>query len=430
MHTGLVHSAGGSQENIRKKQMTVVSEWVLFLIHPLTSVVTAFSNYKSSNAKNIFWLFIAFYGFTMVISDEEMDANRYREQFIELTKTEVTTSNFVSMLYQEESNYVDVAQPLLGFIVSRFTNDPRILFAAFGLVFGFFYSRNIWFLLERSGKRIKGSSIIYLLVFSVVIGFWSINGFRMWTAAQIFFFGSMKYLFENNKNGILIAASSILFHFSFMFPVSILLVFTAIPRNAAFLYWFFIISSFLSEINIELISNALTHFLPGVFHQHIQGYTSLEYVESISTEIQTRNWRFLLYSKSIKWVAILFLSVIYFNGRKFILENKPFQSLFCYAILLMAATNLMNNIPSMGRFYLVAYLFVFALIFLYLQQAPSFKLKGLALTVAFPFLVFYCVGMINGSFATIGLLTLFGNPVCAILPFGVEGNTYIGLYLQ
>jgi len=197
------------KENIHDNGKTLICGWILFLIHPLTAVVTAFANYRSSFAKNIVWLFVAFYGFTMVISDEGMDANRYRDDFLTLTKTEITAKSFVGMLYQEDSQYVDVAQPLISLLVSRLTNDPRILFAVFGLIFGYFYSRNIWFLLDRSGKGVKGSSLIYLLTFAIVIGFWSISGFRMWTAAHIFFFGSAKYFFENKKTGILISATSV-----------------------------------------------------------------------------------------------------------------------------------------------------------------------------------------------------------------------------
>lgn len=419
-----------NKEKTRFNRISALSEWGLFIIHPVTAVITAFANYRSSFAKNIVWLFVAFYGFTMVISDEGMDANRYRDDFLSLSKTEVTAKSFVGMLYQEDSQYVDIAQPLISLLVSRITNDPRILFAVFGLIFGYFYSRNIWFLLDRSGKGVKGSSIIYLLVFAIVVGFWSISGFRMWTAAHIFFFGAVKYFFEDNKTGILISATSVLFHFSFMLPVSLLLIYILIPKKIPILYWFFIASSLISEIDIGLINNTLTGILPGVFHHHIQGYTNLEYVEGVASELQTRNWRFLLYAKSIKWVTILFMSVIYFNGRRFLLENRNLKLLFCFALFLMASINLVSNIPSVGRFYLVAYLFAYALIYIYLQLAPDFKLKDFSLLVSFPLLLFYCVGMIQVSFLTIGLLTLLGNPINAILPFGAEGNINIGYYIE
>ena len=138
-------------DDFRNKRKSLMSAWILFFINPFSATIIAFVNYRSAFAKNILWLFVVYYGFTIVISDEGMDANRYRNNFIALTSNKISAKDFVDLLYQEETEYVDVAQPLITFFVSRLTKDPRILFAVFGLVFGYFYSRNIWFLLERAG---------------------------------------------------------------------------------------------------------------------------------------------------------------------------------------------------------------------------------------------------------------------------------------
>jgi hypothetical protein len=412
-------------DDLRSKRKSVVSEWMLFLIHPVSALVLAFGNFRSSYAKNILWIFVVFYGFTMVISDEGMDANRYIDNLAALTSSKVTAKDFVDLLYQEETNYVDAAQPLITFLVSRLTMDPRILFATFGLVFGFFYSRNIWFLLERAGPSIKRSSLIIIFVFTIIVGFWQINGFRMWTAAHLFFFGAIQYLIDNKKSGIAIAAMSIFFHYSFIFPTALLLVFMVLPKKAPWFYWIFVITFFISEVNIPILTDKLTSILPGVFHQRIEGYTSDVYIEAVGVDVATRNWRYSFYSQSIKWVATGFLSVIYFFGMRFIKENKNFNTLFCFALVFIASVNMLSNIPSMSRFYSVAYLFIFAFLFLYLQHAPDFRLKKFILVITFPLLIFYSLGMINISFMTIGLVTIFGNPIFALLPFGAVDNAII-----
>lgn len=398
------------------KQNPVIAEWILFVIHPVSALLLAIVNYKASFAKNIVWLFVAFYGFTMVVSDEGMDASRYRDNFIHFTVSDLGAKDFVNQLYKEGSSYVDVAEPLISFAVSRFTGDPRVLFAVFGLIFGYFYSRNIWFLLERVTGNISKVNLIYIFVFAIIVGFWQINGFRMWTAAHIFFYGAIKYLYDNRKIGILISAISILFHFSFMFPVSLLILFVFIPKRISFLYWFFIVSSFLSEINIDVVSSTLTNILPGVFHSRIQGYTSQGYAEVLADEMMERNWRYILYGKSIKWVLIVYLSLIYFNGIKFIKENPAFKTLFCFSLYFMALTNVVSNIPSIGRFFMVAYLFVYAFIFLYLQNAPDFRFRKTAHLFAWPLLFFYCFGMVNIALSTIGIVTVLGNPIILFSP--------------
>lgn len=400
--------------DIRSKYKSALAAWILFLLNPFASVILAFKNRKAVYAKNIFWLFTAYYGFTLVISNEGMDANRYRDFFISLSYSDFDFKNIADLLYQEGSTFLDPAQLVISFLVSRFTSDPRFLFAVFGLVFGYFYSRNVWFLLERTGTEMKKSAVIYFAVFVIVLGFWKISGFRMWTAAHIFFFGASQYFLDNKKSGILIAAVSVLFHFSYMFPVGLLLAYMTLPKKASLFFGFFILAFFVSEIEISVFSETLTRFLPDVFHQRIQGYTSEAYVESEAAALETRNWRFILYRQSIKWTSTVFLTVIYFTGKKFLQENKSYHILFCFALFLMASVNVFSHIPTMIRYYPVTYLFVFALIYLYLQHVPDFPLKKMLLLIAFPFLLFYCVGQINISLMTIGMITVMGNPFVAL----------------
>jgi hypothetical protein len=402
--------------------------WILFFIHPLSALIIAFKNYRLPYTKNILWLFVIYYGFNIIISDQGMDANRYRDNFITLSSSEVNTRNFVSLLYQDESSYVDAVQPLITFFVSRLTNDPRILFAVFGFVFGYFYSRNIWFLLDRACNPIKNSSFIYIFVFSIIVGFWNINGFRMWAAAHVFFFGAIQYILDNKKSGIFFAASSIFFHFAFMFPVSLFLTFIVMPKKVPIFYWFFIVTFFISELDISLIGSILTKYLPSVFHQRIEGYTNISYAQAVAEELQSRNWRFSFYSQSLKYVSAGFLSLFYFFGMKFFKENRHHNSLFCFSLFFLGIINLVSNIPSVHRFYSVAFLFTFALIFLYLQNAPSFVLRKQMLFISFPLLVIYCLGSIQVSFYTIGLITVFGNPLFALLPSIEDMDVHIKFY--
>ena len=52
-------------------------------------------------------------------------------------------------VYEEgERDSIDFVEPLISTIVSSFTSNYKILFAIYGLIFGFFYSRNIWILLK------------------------------------------------------------------------------------------------------------------------------------------------------------------------------------------------------------------------------------------------------------------------------------------
>ena len=60
--------------------------WVLFILWPFYALVFAIKNYRHAFAKNIVWMFIVFYGYSMVIVgdlENGADATRYRDQFPE-----------------------------------------------------------------------------------------------------------------------------------------------------------------------------------------------------------------------------------------------------------------------------------------------------------------------------------------------------------
>ena len=405
---------------IRSRYKAILSVWTIFLLNPLSAVVVAFSNHRESYTKNIIWLFVTYYGYTLIISNEGMDANRYRDFFISMSYIRYDLRGLLDLVYQEGSNFLDVAQLFISFFVSRFTSDPRVLFAVFGFIFGFFYSRNLWFLLDRSGEKIKTESLIYIIVFAVVIGFWKINGFRMWTAAQIFFYGFFMYIIDKKKIGIVIASLSLLFHFSFVFPIGMMLLFIALPKRESWFFAFFIITFFLSEVDIQVFTDRVTSILPDVFRTRIEGYTSEAYLEATQSSTEAKNWRYNSYRLAIKWASTILFCVIFFYGRNFLKGKESLRNLLCFSLLMLGVVNFFSNIPAMMRFYPITYLLVFSFFFLYLQHASDFKLKKFVLSISLPLLLFYCIGQINTALMTIGLVTILGNPIVALL----SDNTY------
>jgi hypothetical protein len=398
------------------------NNYLLFLLQPFLALIFSLKNYKAAYSKNILWLFVIFYGFTLVISNKGIDANRYRDRLVEMSKVEMTMDNFIGGLYTQETQYVDVAQPLITFLVSRITTNSRILFAIFGLIFGYFYSRNIWFLIERAGPYIKRSNLIILFTFAFIIGFWSINGFRMWTAAHIFFFGAVRYLMGDKKRGIPIAAISLFFHFSFMLPVAILCLF-AILRNRVHLYfWFFIATFFITELNLGGVREILTNILPDIFHRKVFGYTQESSLQATAQAFQMQSWHARYYGKALHWVVIIMISLIYSKGLKFLKTDKRFIPLLGFSLLFLGAANIASLVPSGGRFLSVADLFAIALIFFYMEHAPAERLMKKLLPITLPALLLYCIVALRIGFDTIGVMTIIGNPVVALF-----GNVNIAL---
>lgn len=387
----------------------------LYAISPFLTLLIAIKNYKASWAKDVVWLFVAFYGYTMVISVETMDANRYRDWFLQLVQSDMTFAHFIDLLYSQTTNYVDILQPVISFLVSRITSDYHILFLVFGFVFGYFYSRNIWYLIDKSGYPLKRESILLIIVFACIIGFWDINGFRMWTATHIFFYGTIRYLCEKKKKGLIIAVTSIFVHFSFIFSVLILVIFVIIKEKVHIYFWMFIITFFVAEIDLELIRKTLFNFAPDFLNDRITNYTSEDKIESLKETYHQLSWHAQYYAKVLKWVIFTFIIVLYFKGLKFIKANKILNSLYSFSLLFLAFANIVSFLPSGIRFVSVAILFALSTIFFYTQFGPKEQYIRKISPLAIIALLFYCVVKLRIGFNTIGVITILGNPLLSIL---------------
>ena len=163
--------------------------WMFFWFSPLITTVFALKNHRYTFAKNILWAFIVFYGFTFAIGEESTgsDIVRYVEEYQLLYGETFTFEEIVK--YYRNRGEIDVLRTFLAMSVSRFSNSQSVLTAVYGLIFGFFFSRNLFYLLSKLEGKSRRVTFLLLSCFFLAVPIWNINGFRMYTAMHMFFYG-------------------------------------------------------------------------------------------------------------------------------------------------------------------------------------------------------------------------------------------------
>lgn len=384
----------------------------MFFLWPALVLFQSIKNYRQSWAKNGLWLFIIFFGFTF-IPREGNDSTRYILYFQELHQSNIPFSVFSSMLYSEGSKYVDIFQPLITLLVAKLTGDPRILMAVFATIFGFFYSRNIWYLIDKTDK-LNFYTRMLIIIFSLIVPFWYINGVRFWTAAHIFLFGALPYLYEGKNKKIWVSLLSIFMHFSFIFPVLILLAYHVIKNRTTVFFIFFFVTIFVSEINIPLLRNILIQYTPEVFHSRIEGYTDDEKIEkSKSSDLPKLNWYVIWHGRALRISIQILLVFIYFKGKKVWLKQKELLRLFSFLLLFNGFANLGSMIPSVYRFISVAHLFSVSFLFLYFDNNEKEGVSKSIFLFLIPAMVLFLVVAIRKGFDNTGIFAFITNPLIA-----------------
>jgi hypothetical protein len=384
-----------------------------FMIWPFGVMVDAVNNWKKPYSRDVFWLFCIFFGFTFVIAEEGgADSDRYAKLFIEYAHSDMSLSLLWHSLYSSGSDSVDIASPLITYLVSRLTDNPRYLFTVFGLIYGYFYSRNIWYVLGKIKGNFTIVVLVYILAFALLIPLWSINGFRMWTAAQIFLYGAFPFLMEGDKKRLIWALISVFFHFSFSYPLVILFLYILFGNKMNIYFSFFIITSFLNELNLDFVRSSLS-FLPDVFQSRITGYTNTDYIQYTKESNQELNWYVAYAVKGIKWASYIIVLFTFLRCKKVLFERRDLTRLFSFTLLFFGFANIFSLLPSGGRFVIVAELFLFAFFIFLITTWPGIKWSYQIQVLCIPFLMLYFIYQIRLGMDFFSLMTICGNPLLA-----------------
>jgi EpsG family len=412
----------------KKRLQSSDSHWFIFLLLPFFASLTALKNYRAGWAKNVVWAFIVYYGFTFASAKESLDTadiNRYVDDLKDLYGRSLGFYDVLEII--KDSGEVDILRTLIAIIVSRFSQSSAVLTAVYGFIFGFFFTRNLWYLLERLKGKLKGMVVFFLLVFFLINPIWNINGFRFNTAALVFVYGALPYLYENKKSRLIFCFASILVHFSFLFLVAFLIIYIFAGNRKTVYFVFFIASVFFNNLNIGQFNSFLEQNLPEVFLERSKNYREegrvdefREHDESVKIERETgkfikKNWYAVYYMRCMYWSLTLLLIGLYIFGKNIFAGSKWLLNGYCLSLLLFGAGNVMQSLPSGERFMMIASLLTVSVIVFYLQnQAHELYISRITV-IAMPLLLLYVTVSLRNGLYTISVNTILGNPFFAML---------------
>ncbi len=398
--------------------------YISFFIWPFGALLLNILNIRASYFKNLLWMFIIFYGYTFVLNSEERDADRYKNKLIEFyEQKDLSLEDIFGEVYTE--NYTDILQPTVTYIISRFTNDPQILFALFGFIFGYFYSRNIALILELIPTKLNKHETLFLTLLAFLIPIWQINGFRMWTAAHIFIFFFLKFLKHNNKKYLFGTFLTFFVHFSFIFPIVIMSIYMLLGNRTNLYFVFFLITFFVSEVSINF--SKIVPDLPLVFQDRIESYTNQDYIDFASSKQVQVNWYIMYRGRIIRYLLYSLLVFLYLIRSRFFKNKQVVWNLISFTFLFASVSNLLlaQPVASLGRFIAISNLLVCITLLLLFEYLPK-KMVRIASPIIFSIISFYLIIEIRIGFDTMGTSTIALNPFIA--PFINENIPLIDFF--
>lgn len=370
---------------------------LLFLLWPFIAFITALANYSQKESRKVVYIFFIYYGLTYVIGNQGyVDAVGSAMQLRVISA--LPFSDFfkiVGGLYTE-GNSVDIVQKFIVFVVSRFTSYYGVLFASFAVVFGYFYIKSINLLHDRYQENPGWNALIFMIFFCLILPITSINGFRMWTAAWIFFYGAYHVIIYRDARYLLLAISSSLVHWSFLTANVVLLIYF-LAGNRNIIYIPIVISSFILPNLISPFFQSISMKVGGPLQMRYEGYSSEGYIIGIRESYEEASWFLTLSNDLVFYYFLVAIAIIkFFFGNQ--MKDKSELNLFSFLLLFLSFINFAKPIPSFGgRFQIVFYLFAALYVFLFFLKIPGNKINLLTWVGLFPMMLNAAVTFRVGS---------------------------------
>lgn len=369
----------------------------LFLIWPFLAFLSAVTSFHRKESQIIVYLFVIYYGLSYVVYFEgQSDSVRYAEGLTAVAALPFSEIFRVVSGYYSGETSMDFIEPLISFLVSRFTTDHKLLFGAYAALFGFFYLKSIAFAYSLYRKNQGLESLIHLLFFVLVLPVTAINGFRMWTAAWVFLYGAYHVILYRDPRYFLITFGAALVHWSFLTVNGLLLVYF-FAGNRNMIYLPLAAASFVVPTLLSTLFQRLALIMGGGLRGRYDMYSNEAYVMVVKEQSGGDAWFMRVGYDLIFFYILLSMFFIHYKFRKKI-NLKAEENMFSFLLLMLAFVNFGKEIPSFGvRFQIIFFLFGTLYLILCYSKLNSQGVGWLTIIGLFPMLLLTAIVFRQGA---------------------------------
>lgn len=344
---------------------------ILYIFFPFFAFLHSLKNFATKQSGIIFVLFSALYGYCFTFKITTADSFRTALGFY-LTEPRLIADIVESY---SEGGITDIFKPVTYSITKLFTDNPKILFALYGFLFGLFCYLSIKILVrERVGKNDLYLIVLMIMFFSVN-SIVNINGIRFWLATWVFFYFCVQYFLYSNKMAIVGLFAVTLVHFAYLVIIIYVVLLKKLylsffRRNPLkVLFILFIISFFASFILPEsTIRNTIGEDVTemAALNRKYSAYTdmSVSYSRRGNDLYSQTNIAFTNYSQYAAKTMAFILCIIIYRRFKNLAKSSTTTTLFILVLAFFSFSFLSSSLMhSGGRYLIMSWLFLLYLLF-------------------------------------------------------------------
>ncbi len=362
-----------------------------------------FYSIKNNAVKSFPWLFALFFFFfgTQITITDTNDFGRYVQNFLYLSND--GNISFLEYFFSlNEGNQIDYYLPFMTWLISRFTSNSQLYAGILAMLMGLCFGFNFAYIAKRLEYTNFFSLVLLFLLFLIPRTFLCTH--RWWMALQVFLLGALPFVLDGKNKYVLFSVLSIFIHFSFLYPLALLLVYRLFPRRSLlpFVVLFFLVN-ILDSLDINALAKIFEQYLPDNYVARNESYINAEFLE--------HNWFSQSYKILWKYINIFLAFYIYLNSKMLFGSDSRLRDVFVVALLIGSFVGITSMTEWGGRYSDLSNFLFCCLYVLILSKQPN-ESNGFykVITVLSPFLVYNILFQIRGILGAVGLESLlFGN---------------------
>lgn len=328
---------------------TVVNKIILFILNPFISAIVALKNIRDGVSHRILYLWFLVFG-AALIPNEELDAYRYYEQFVQ--ERAYSWERYISSIkdyFSFNTEIKDIYTLTINFLVGNFTDNYHWAFFVYSIVFGIFYIKSLKIFLEYDvDKKWVFYALLFMFCFNNPI--LNVNGVRFWTAAWIGIYVTLSVIVKKDYKKVLLMFLTPLIHGSFFIWIGIFFIAVLTFRFVKIWIVLFILSSFISAVSYLNVLDDYTEMLPVFMQNMVYSYTQADRAVRIMSGQTSYGEAYADFLNALPGYFAILLTYMLIAKNKVMTKNSYRTSLWGIYLALASMTNFLSSIPSVGRF--------------------------------------------------------------------------------
>lgn len=340
----------------------------LFILMPVAGFMVALFDIRSKSSALVYVFFAMVFGYAISFEATSADSFRYAEAFARFD-SELNSYSLLQMYRDGELR--DIYRVFVFYIVSLFSNNPKVMFAFAGMVYGVFSYKSLCVFVRERGYNWDLYIVALTTIFYTYISLSGINGFRFNTGALVLFYATYKYFIEKSRIWIVVIIITPVFHYGFILLIPILLLFRLLHpltynhsrTHSSLLYLFmmaFFTSWFIGTNSISLGFISEISPLSGAIGNRVDYLNSDKITDLVSTRKDSSLFLGVqeYFHSAIKIYVFISILYLYKLLKNLDVVNKlEYTRLFSFVLLLLSFSFILISFPSGMRFMKIALLF-------------------------------------------------------------------------